>query len=63
MRQNKLPEEYRDLVWQKLKEAHLKKTSGLDASMRVSFEVDPFLQAALTHLKKKEENKHLNNQR
>ncbi len=53
MKQNKLPEEFRHLVWQRLKVAYIKQTSGPDAAMRAEFEVDPFLKAALTCLEKK----------
>ena len=53
MKQNKLPEEFRHLVWQRLKVAYIKQTSGPDVAMRAEFEVDPFLKAALTCLEKK----------
>jgi len=50
--QHNLPEDFRNLVWQKLKVAYVKQSFGVDASMRLEFEIDPFLNAAFSHLKK-----------
>jgi hypothetical protein len=50
--QHNLSEDFRMLVWQKLKVAYVKQSFGADAAMRLEFESDPFLNAAITYLKK-----------
>jgi carboxyl-terminal processing protease len=55
--QHKLGEDFRTLVWQNLKVAYVKKSFGMDAAMRVEFEMDPFLSAALNYLKKETQEK------
>lgn len=52
LKQHNLSEDYRTIVWRKLQTSYAKQSSGAEAAMRIAFETDPFLTAALVQLKK-----------